>query len=280
MEPTVVADGLAIYLIGAGPPVLFMPGPHRFQRPGTRSGDAIIEGLLRLGRLVVTFDPPGSGRSTRPPDLGIPEMHACALQALTEAGVSAGADAFGHSMGGLALLTFALDFPGRVRRLVLVGTGSGGPAYMRADGALWHRGHPGFPAVAAAGSVHLIVRRLGSERVLGNLIESHSFRDATHAQSDSVAPRDWLRPAAGRADWHRIARRIDLRPRLGGLDVPVLVACGRHDPQFPLSCSTELAHRIRGAHLIVFDDSGHYPFIEQPEPFWTSVRAFLADPSR
>lgn len=278
MDPTVVRDGLAIYILGGGAPVLFMPGPHRFQRPGTRSGDALIDGLVRIGRQVITFDPPGSGQSTRPANLGMPEMHACTLQALSEAGITAPVDALGHSMGGLTLLSFALDHPHRVRRLVLVATGSGGRANMHAPGALWHRGHPGFPALAAAGALHLILRRLGSERLLNNLIDTHSFHDPALARPVPVTPADWIHPAIGRADWHRIARRIDLRPRLGEVHVPVLVACGRHDPQFPLACSTELAHSIPGAHLVV-DDSGHYPFIEQPQPFWATVHGFLTDPA-
>ena len=33
-EPSLVRDGLAVYRIGRGEPVLVMPGPHRFERPG------------------------------------------------------------------------------------------------------------------------------------------------------------------------------------------------------------------------------------------------------
>jgi pimeloyl-ACP methyl ester carboxylesterase len=70
--PCRICHPLAVYRIGEGRPVLFMPGPHRFQRPGLRSADALIAGLTGLGRSVITFDPPGSGQSTRPhPDLQI-----------------------------------------------------------------------------------------------------------------------------------------------------------------------------------------------------------------
>lgn len=276
MEPCAVRDGLAVYVAGSGEPVLFMPGPHRFQRPGLFSADELIDGLVGLGRQVVTFDPPGSGRSTRQAKLGMAEMHGCAQEALAACGVTTPVDALGHSMGGLALLSFALDHPQLVRRLVLVGTGTGGQAYLNAPGALWNRRHRGFPAVAAAGSLHLLVRRLGSERVLNNLILRQSFQDASLAQLTTVRIGDWLKPAQGRADWHRIARRIDLGPRLAEVRAPALVVCGRRDPQFPLACSAELAEGIHGARLVILERSGHFPFIEEPDDFWAAVSDFLA----
>jgi hypothetical protein len=78
-EPIFIREGLAIYLIGTGDPVFVMPGPHRFQRPGLRSADALIEGLTALGRSAITYDPPGSGRSTRSARQGTLETAAVIL---------------------------------------------------------------------------------------------------------------------------------------------------------------------------------------------------------
>ena len=61
--------------------------------------------------------------------------------------------------------------------------------------------------------------------------------------------------------------------------MPTLVLCGRHDPQYPIACSQELAASILSAHLIVFERSGHYPFIEEGEAFWRTVDEFLAQRS-
>jgi proline iminopeptidase len=83
----------------------------------------------------------------------------------------------------------------------------------------------------------------------------------------------------GRADWHRVAKALDYGRRLREISVPVLLMCGRHDPQFPPVCSAELAAGIREAELFYFDRSGHYPFIEEPEAFWAAVGAFLATTS-
>jgi pimeloyl-ACP methyl ester carboxylesterase len=255
-----------------------MPGPHRFQRPGLRSADALIAGLTGLGRSVITFDPPGSGRSTRPARLGMDEMLQCTDEALRFAGVTEAIDAVGHSMGGLALLAYALERPGRVRRLVLIGTGTGGRAYLESPGALWRRGHPGFGALAFLGTLHLAARRRATELLLNNFIERQSFVDRRLARPRPVAISDWIRAAAGRADWHHLARRLDYSARLGEIDAPALVLCGRHDPQYPPAASEQLAAGVPGATSLYFERSGHYPFIEEPDAFWTTVGAFLGDP--
>jgi pimeloyl-ACP methyl ester carboxylesterase len=72
-----------------------------------------------------------------------------------------------------------------------------------------------------------------------------------------------------------VAKLLDYTSRLGELDAPVLVLCGRHDPQYPPACSAQLAAGIRGARLRYFERCGHYPFIEEPQAFWAGVDAFL-----
>ncbi len=245
--------------------------------PGLREFDALADGLQRLGRQVITYDPPGSGLSARPARLGMEEMHQCATQALQACGISGPVDGVGHSMAGLAMLAYALEQPWRVRRLVLIGTGSGGPAYMHAPGALWNRSHPRFRALAPLGILHLAWPNLATERLADNLIERESFHDRRLARPDAIGPGDWLRCRQGRGGaWHRLARRLDYAPRLGELGVPTLLLCGRHDPQYPLACSEQLATAIHGAELIVLEDIGHNPFIEEPDAFWAVVGRFLS----
>jgi 2-hydroxy-6-oxonona-2,4-dienedioate hydrolase len=274
-EPYAVHDGLAFYRLGSGQPVFLMPGPHRFQKPGDRTADALIGGLTQLGRQVITFDPPESGQSTRPARLGMAEMHQCANEALDVGGVSGPVDVLGHSMGGLAVLAYAIEQPARVKRLVLVGTGSGGPAYMQAPGALWNRSHPAFWRMALLGILHILWPRLGPQQIMLNFIERHSFHDPSQAEPEKVTWRDWLRPKRGRTDWHRVARKLDYVPRLGEIQAPTLILCGRYDPQYPPACSEELAAGIRNAQVIYFERSGDYPFIEESEAFWQAVAGFL-----
>ena len=275
-EPLIVRDGLAVYRIGHGKPVFLMPGPHRFERVGTRHGDALIGGLRDLGRQVVTFDPPGSGRSVRAVRLSMDEVNQCSGECLDAWRLSGPVDALGHSMGGLALLGYALERPGRVGRLVLVATGTGWHAARFAAGALWNRGHPDFPGLAALGILQTVWPRLGAERLVNNYIERRSVWDPRYAEVAPVTAGDWLRPTEGRTDWYRSVRRLDYGSRLPEIGAPTLVLCGRHDAVFPPVCSERLHAGIRGSRLVTFEHSGHYPYLEQADRFWSEVREFLS----
>ncbi len=274
--PYTIHDGLAVYRMGTGDPVLLMPAPHRFQIPGDGSALPLINGLVGLGRQVISYDPPESGHSTRPMQLSMQEMHQCANEALDVAGVRGAVDVLGHSMGGLTTLAYTLEHPERVRRLLLVGTGTGGRAYMQTPGALWNRSHPQFWAMALRAIFHIVVPRLAPEKMLNNFIERWSYCDQRLADLAEIKADDWLRPRQGRTDWHRIARHLDYAPRLGEIAVPALILCGRHDPQYPFGCSQELAAGINSAQLVAFEYSGHFPFIEEAEAFWRAVGEFLA----
>ncbi|GAA2637344.1 alpha/beta hydrolase [Actinomadura fulvescens] len=64
---------------------------------------------------------------------------------------------------------------------------------------------------------------------------------------------------------------FDLEPRLSTLNCPTLVLVGRHDPMCPLPNSQRIAEAIPHAQLRVFDHSGHYPYLEEPEAFRTAI---------
>ncbi|NIU13707.1 MAG: hypothetical protein GWN76_06730, partial [candidate division Zixibacteria bacterium] len=63
--------------------------------------------------------------------------------------------------------------------------------------------------------------------------------------------------------------------RLKEVYAPTLIIAGRHDPQASLACSDELAAGIQRADLVVFENSGHAPFIEERKLFIEVVGDFL-----
>lgn len=71
--------------------------------------------------------------------------------------------------------------------------------------------------------------------------------------------------------------RRDSRPDLPGLDLPVLVLCGREDVITPLDGHEELAQRVPGARLVVLDDCGHLSTWEQPDAVSGALRHWLDD---
>lgn len=69
--------------------------------------------------------------------------------------------------------------------------------------------------------------------------------------------------------------QVDLMPRLGGLDLPVLITCGRHDEATPATCE---AYRelIPSARLVMLEDASHEHHLEQPGRYLAAVRRFFA----
>lgn len=63
----------------------------------------------------------------------------------------------------------------------------------------------------------------------------------------------------------------DYRDVLGVIDIPTLICWGRHDALLPVSGASHLHEHIRGSRLVVFEDSGHCPFIEESEAFNRTV---------
>lgn len=61
-----------------------------------------------------------------------------------------------------------------------------------------------------------------------------------------------------------------LQPRL-----PALVVHGRNDP-IPLASSEALASAL-GAALVILEESGHVPYVEQPDALFEAIERFLED---
>ena len=68
---------------------------------------------------------------------------------------------------------------------------------------------------------------------------------------------------------------FDLRPALERIDVPAVVVHGRQDP-IPLASSQSVAESLH-ARLVVIEDCGHVPYVEQPQSLFDAVRRFLTD---
>jgi proline iminopeptidase len=65
----------------------------------------------------------------------------------------------------------------------------------------------------------------------------------------------------------------DLRPLLAAIRCPTLVLHGRQDP-VPLRSSEDVAAEMR-AKLVIIDDCGHVPYVEQPAAAFAAIDEFL-----
>ena len=64
-------------------------------------------------------------------------------------------------------------------------------------------------------------------------------------------------------------------PRLGEISAPTLVLVGRDDFICPPSQAKIMHERIPNSELVVFEQSGHFPYIEEPQAFFDAVRGWL-----
>jgi proline iminopeptidase len=192
-------------------------------------------------------------------------------------------DIVGYSWGGLLALLFAIEAArGRTRhrpsRLVLIDPAPVSRAY-RQEFEMEFARRQASPNIAA----------LRAELAESGLRERDPEAYRQRAFELSVAgyfadPRraTELTPfrVVGRVQqsvWESLGDFDLLSPgQLDAAGVPALVLHGREDP-IPLA-SSEATARALGAKLVVIDDAGHVPYVEQPAALFPPIREFLAAP--
>ena len=68
----------------------------------------------------------------------------------------------------------------------------------------------------------------------------------------------------------------DRRDRLGEIDIPTLIVCGRYDEVIP-ACSETMHAGIRDSRLEIFEQSSHLCHMEEPEAFFPLLTEFLKE---
>lgn len=281
VKPTSIIDGLAVYSSGVGETILLFPYPHS-HTTAPMALSPLAASLRQMNRTVVTFDVPGAYQSIREPVGTMEEMFQCADETLSRLG-SRSMDVVGHSMGGLSSLAYTIERPSRVRRLVLVNSLSGFPAAAR-----W--GLPGsefsiyqldYWRIVVWG-IRLTLGRgnLEMHKRLANLIGRVSYYNKSLYRPIKINKDDYKKEIPIHTIWSRnMYTLLDYADKLEQVQVPTLVLAARHDVQTPLACAQELLG-IPNATLVVFEHSGHCPFIEEPELFAHSVSLFLNDANK
>ncbi len=212
--------------------------------------------LLATNYRVIALDLPGYGKSDRPKaDYSI-QYQAGAVKAFIDA---LGADKValaGSSAGGWIAALVALDIPDRVSHLILVDS-----AGLQREASL--PALPLDPATREEQRALLLALFADKARVTESLVdEQWDYR------------RD-IRPTVEAALESLKTSAPFLDDRLKDIRVPTLIIWGKQDALVPPKAAEQLSGGIRGSKLVMIDDAGHLPQVEQPKAFARAVKRFV-----
>jgi pimeloyl-ACP methyl ester carboxylesterase/flavin-dependent dehydrogenase len=266
--PTV--DGLVTPVSSVGDPdsteaVVFVHG-----NPGSRRDWDDL--LTRVGPFAraVALDMPGFGRAERPRDFSYTvEGYARFLgSALDQLGVER-AHLVLHDFGGPWGLEWAIANPDRFASVVLINTGALVDYRWHYLAKIWRTPVAGeaFQATTTRSGLRMALRH-GNPRGL-----PRAFVDRMYDDIDAGTTRAVLSLYRATDEPGAVGRRH--ADALAPLDRPALVAWGAHDPYLPVALAERQREAFPSAEVAILDDSGHWPFADDPDGVGRHVEPFL-----
>jgi pimeloyl-ACP methyl ester carboxylesterase len=248
-------DGLTVrsQMGGQGPPVLLLHG----WGGAIESFAPVVDDLHRSYR-VAAFDLPGFGKSSLPPSAWGSADYACLTLKVMEHLQLYRPHLIGHSFGGQVSIRLAATAPERVGKLVLVCS-----AGIRTPPALATRLKRGAARLGKALAAH------GGQ--MGEKLRAAIYRQV---QSQDYADAGPLRPTLVRVITE------DLTPLLPLIHSPTLLVWGAQDRDVPLSAAQAMARLIPSAQLVVFENAGHFAYLDHFDRFRLLVGRFLRKPDK
>jgi len=249
----------------AGEAVVFVHG-----NPGSsRDWDDLLDRTGRFAR-AVALDMPGFGRAAKPADFdhtieGYAHFLGAALDRLGIARVHLVL----HDFGGPWGLEWAARHRDRLASVVLIDTGVLLDYRWHYLARIWRTPLAGelLQATTTRSALRLVLRH-GNQRSL-----PRAFVDRMYDDLDRATKRAILRLYRSTGDPSAVGRRH--ADALRALDVPALVVWGRHDPYLPVALAECQRDAFPSAEVSVLDDSGHWPFVDDPEGVARRVEPFL-----
>jgi 3-oxoadipate enol-lactonase len=211
---------------------------------------------------TIALDNRGSGQSDTPAGpypIGL--MASDAAAALDAAGVES-AHVFGLSMGGMIAQEFALQYPARVRSLILGCTAPGGPNAVRAEKQV----------------TEVLMARNMSPEEAARAMRPFIYDSATpldRVEEDMAIRRQWFPKPEGYMAQVQGIFAWEAYSRLERIAARTLVIHGLSDQLVPAGNGELIAGKIPGAKLVMLPQASHIFTTDQPEASRHAVMDFL-----
>ena len=240
---------------GSGPALLVLH--EELGHPGITSWH---EELARTHTVMVPHHP-GFGKSPRVEWVNnVRDLAGFYAQVIQDRSL-APANVIGFSLGGWVAAEMAAANAAQFRRLVLVGATG-----MR-------------PPEGDIKDMFIVTARAYLDASVADMENTPEFAKLYGGEQTPEQYEAWedARAETARIAWEPYMFYPSLGPLLAGAkDLPTLIIWGRNDDGVPLSAGQAYNKAIPGSELVVFDNCGHRPEIEQADAFVERVRRFLA----
>jgi pimeloyl-ACP methyl ester carboxylesterase len=244
---------------GAGKPVVLIHGGQLDRRMWDREFDS-----LATQYHVIRYDVRGFGRSPAGPDTTF-RSYADLAVLLDSLGI-ARTSIVGLSLGGRIAIDFAIAYPERVDRLVLLAPGVSGFPWSTGDTAWVHAMQHALDARDTVAITDLWLRTTFMSPAMANPAIAPRVRELSLANSGA-----FLRASMGR----------ELDPpawqRLHELRAPTLVVVGTSDDPDIRTIVDSIAAQAPQARKLVLPGAGHMLNMERPGQVLAAIRAFLRE---
>lgn len=232
-----------------------------------------LEKLAGSAFAVITYDQRGMGRSTSPKE----DVSSYTLLKYTEdleaVRKKVGLDKvhlFGHSWGGIVAMHYATVYPGRVRSLILMG--SGPPTWEGIMKSYQYFGQR-IQKLQEKGIIPKAIPPDDTEAILPAYFSDPGFWFSSEDKGGAPEFNNTVNKLTMSA-----LGGFDITAEVAGINLPVLILMGQDDP-FGLQMAEEIRKALSQAktQLIILKNCGHF-WHECPDAFAAHVRSFLGLP--
>lgn len=227
----------------------------------------IVDGLASKHR-VIAINYRGIGASGGTAPVTIDEMARDAIALIRALGF-AKVDLLGFSLGGFVAQDITLKAPDLVRKLILTGTGPAGGKGIENVGAVsWPLIVKGLLTLRDPKTYLFFTSTANGRRAAKDFLAR--LKERKTGRDKSPSPRAFLRQLEAIKAWGRQTPQD-----LGRINIPVLIANGDNDIMVPTVNSTDMARRISGAQLVIYEDAGHGGIFQNHADFVPKTLSFL-----